>query len=230
VLSIHVDYVPKFQGYIPVSTSTTAVGIAPGSLLTPVLMCPFHEDNTNLGSFSHGIAHEGNKFSPANERLSLSNKMRDIDEGDFSKTSSLSVTPYGVKFYFAGTTNGSTDVINWGSYVATYMCQFRSFTDNNTQITTTRSQIFDDTKSNLSICTSTEIKQQVPKDSKESKLKDDHQWSCSPKSAFTQYGQEFILVPRSTQSAPPVFPTGVKCDSQAKSCAAATPKPGSGTG
>jgi len=163
-------------------------------------MSPFHEDNTALGSFTHGISHEGNKFTSLNKRLSLSNKMRDVDEADFSKTASLALTAFGVKIYFAGVSNGSTDVINWGSYVATYMCQFRSFVDNNTQ---TPVITFTDNKTNntVSISASTENKQQAAREfkqksessQKESKLTEPTSGN-DKKQAFTQYGQEYVLV------------------------------------
>lgn len=127
VLSMRLDYLPKMFGFQPSINSTAGGSSSTTRYVSPIFMAPFHEETTAFASTDAASNHQGSKYAPINCRLSHVNKIKDIDEGDFAKTSTPSgQTAFGLKTWFVATTEGATDTLNFGTIFQTFIVQFRT--------------------------------------------------------------------------------------------------------
>lgn len=128
VLSVHVEFIPKFIGYQPSFTTNGASGSLPSRYISPLCLAPFHGDASGLTSPDEAANHEGRKFGPINDRFVATAKMKSVEEASFTNTTTFlpAINDFGIKSYFNVITEGATDVIAWGSLVETLIVQFRT--------------------------------------------------------------------------------------------------------
>lgn len=126
VLSVHLEYVPKFEGYQPSFSTNGSSGSLPSRYIGPLVLAPFHGNTSGLTSSDEAANHAGRKLASINMPFSHVCKMKDTEEARFISTTAVTSSDFGFKTYFQCVTEGASDVINWGSLIQTSVVQFRT--------------------------------------------------------------------------------------------------------
>jgi len=131
-LAVDVQFVPSFQnfGYYSTNGGSSPINSEPDLHI----MAPYHADGTAFSNRVTALYHSGRNVASINQPNRATVRMSASDEAIFYSVSGATFNSMGVKVWFAATTNGGTDQLNWGSYIVNHTMQFRSRTDGSTQL------------------------------------------------------------------------------------------------
>lgn len=206
VLGMSITFVPKFSKAWNESTAVVAA-----TILSPQIFAPYHGDASALTTLDAAINHARHQMAPIDKNLSAEVRMDESDEAQWFSTTSGTTGTEGIKTFFSGSLTAAAAVINWGYYIISFTAQFRSRVVSATQLSLRLSSspsIPLVPYPTVCISASTETKQQAAYEhkqksessQKESKLTGTTTNSVQNKQqAFTQYGQEYVLVLKNDQ-------------------------------
>jgi len=90
---------------------------------------------TAVSSLDHAVNHYPHKLIVCNSRAVMEIRMDETDEAGFVSVSSGTVPAFfGFKTFFTATTIAATAVIGFGTWICTYLVQFRGPVEGSTQL------------------------------------------------------------------------------------------------
>jgi len=155
VLGMEMKFLPKFRSNWNESTAILA-----GTYVSPLYLAPYHGDATALASEDAAVNHQMHKCNPVNEGMTNSVRMKETDEAQWFSTTSGTCGIFGIKTFLTVSAAVAAATISFGSFHTTFAVEFRGRVVSATQVA---NNLFP----SLSICTSTETKQQVPQEIKQ---------------------------------------------------------------
>jgi hypothetical protein len=131
-LGIEVQYLPAFQNAIPGLSALSGPTYA-----SPLFLAKYHQDPTAISTLNAAVNHMSRVAKPINNSSeTITVLMKEVSEATWSPTASPSIGIFGVKSFLSTATIGATDVTDWGTFLITYLAQFRNRVLSSTQFST----------------------------------------------------------------------------------------------